>query len=305
MTEYLESAAEHMQPAEEFLAEVEPSKALPDEKNALQNLMRSEALFTEVEVAMSDSGSVGGGSLEDMVDLVDLELDRTKNQYETFQAARQEQREEALDDALEKLKELSQRQEQSVERQKQDGQLSGEHLAEEIEKLSRQLARLSREERNSQLSKLSQELERASRDMRRSLSSGQGKEASLRMAQQAMQRLEKAQKALARQRRNQLESRVDGLQAEAEKLVDDQEVVLDELRELDSQLRAEEIDQEFLKKHRSLLRKKGNLQAKLLGNWTPERKQQLVNFARLDSGYAMRGFRRRWRRAQSLRREVS
>ena len=282
MTEYLEAATGHMKPAEEFLAEVKPSKALPDEKSALQNLLRSEALFTEVEVAMSDSGNGGEGSLEDLVDLVDLELDRTKNQYETFQTSGQQQREEALDDALEKLKELAKRQEQKIERQKKGDQLSGESLAEEIEKLSRQLARLSRQQREPQLSKLSQELEQAAREMRRSLSSGQEGAESLGMAQQAMQRLKKAQNTLDKQRANQLRERVDGLESRARQLVQEQEEVVEEVRELDSQLRTEEIDQEFLKKHRGLLRKKGDLQVKL-----QELEGDLHQAARqLDSGEA-------------------
>jgi hypothetical protein len=209
----------------------------------------------------NDAGS--GGTAEDLADLIDLELDRTKNQYETFQAGQQQKREEALDDALEKLKELAKRQEQQIERRKRDGSLEGESLVEEIEELSRRLARLSRQEREEQLSKLSRELDRAARDLRRSLSSGQGAERATALAQQAMQRLKTAQDVLRKQRRNQLQERMNELESVARQLVVDQDEVVDEMRSLDRKIQKKEIDQDFLKQHRAMLRKQGDLQVDL------------------------------------------
>ena len=86
-------------------------KLVENMKQAIQYLMRAEKIFNEVQVSLSNgSGSANNLSPEDLADLVDLELDRTKNQYETLQRNRQEQRDEQIDEALEKLKELARRQ---------------------------------------------------------------------------------------------------------------------------------------------------------------------------------------------------
>ena len=262
LAEYLETASEHMKPAEEKLAEVQPAVALPEEQKALQQLLRAEALFSEVEVSMS-TGASGDASLEELVDLVDLELDRTKNQYETLQVNQGERKEQALDEALEKLKELSKRQEQQLERQRRDRRAAEESLADEVEKLARELARLSREQQEQKLSELSRELERAARNMRQAMASGQTGEQSMAAAQQAMKRMQRAQDALSRQRRQQMESRLDELESTARQLQQEQRSIVRELSELETLTQNDQVDQEFLDKLRGLLRKKGTVQEEL------------------------------------------
>ncbi|HUV12802.1 MAG TPA: hypothetical protein VMY18_04105, partial [Acidobacteriota bacterium] len=209
MAEHLRQAIEHMKPAETALNEVALPEALPETQKALQQLLRAEALFNRMQVSMSQSGA-SGATPEELADLVDLELDRTKNQYETLQQAREQQQDEAIDDALEKLKELARRQEQQLERQRRKGtsgssggQVSQQELIDEIEELARQLARLSREQQEQQLSKASRELNRAARDLKKAGTSGQNSQQSQQMAEQALERLKEAQEALAEHRKNQ------------------------------------------------------------------------------------------------------
>ena len=109
MAEHLKEAITHMEPAHQHLNELETKEALPEEQKSLQQLMRAEALFKEIQVSFAQNQGGGGASAQDLADLVDLELDRTKNQYETLQQNRETDQEQALDEAMEKLKELAKR----------------------------------------------------------------------------------------------------------------------------------------------------------------------------------------------------
>ena len=60
--------------------------ALAPEQRALQSLLRAEAMFRNIQVAFGQRGSqgMGGqGSQRDLERMLDLELDKNKNQYET------------------------------------------------------------------------------------------------------------------------------------------------------------------------------------------------------------------------------
>jgi hypothetical protein len=230
----LHQALEHMKPAEQALNEVDPEGALPEEQRALQQLLRAEALFNEVQVSMSYGSEGSPSSAEELADLIDLELDRTKNQYETLQQNRQLRQDQALDEALEKLKELSRRQEQQLERQRRQamsgasgGQASQQDMIEELEQLSRELARLSRQEQDQRLSQISRELSRAARDLRRSAGSDQSSQQAMESAQQATERLRQAQEALTQERQSQVRSQFEDLRDQAQALVREQREIVD------------------------------------------------------------------------------
>ena len=166
-----------MDPARDHLSKSAPKKALPEEQTALQQLLRAEALFKEIQVSFSQSQSGAPASAQELADLVDLELDRTKNQYETMQQSQQFKREQKLDEALEKLKELARRQEQLAERKRrQSGQssamnnMSQQQLMQEADQLARQLERLSRQQKEQQLSGISSRLREAAKQMRQAQS---------------------------------------------------------------------------------------------------------------------------------------
>jgi hypothetical protein len=143
----LEQAADAMGPAAEQLADVALDKAVPPEQEALQHLLRAEAVFTDIQVAFQQQGGGGGGGLagRDLSELFELEMDLEKNQYETespvaFDSPQQEQ-----DEAIRKLQELARRQEQLANQANRRNGLSEqerwqqESLRRETEELKRQL----------------------------------------------------------------------------------------------------------------------------------------------------------------------
>src|SRR5260370_22376671 len=113
-----------------------------------------------MQVTLGGGGGGGGGarqSAEDLADLFELELDQNKNQYETLQRGEVNKSSQAVDEALQKLKELAERQQKLMQRRAQQQQQqqqggggggsdqSAQELQKETERLARQLDKLSRE----------------------------------------------------------------------------------------------------------------------------------------------------------------
>ncbi len=151
--EYLELAADAMDPAAELLAEVELADAVPSEQEALQYLLRAEAVFTDIQVAFNRGGGGGGGgglAGRDLSELFELEMDLDKNQYETeAPVAFEQQQENEVDEAIAKLQELARRQEELARQAgRRNNQLTEqerwqqESLRRETEELRRQLEEL-------------------------------------------------------------------------------------------------------------------------------------------------------------------
>ncbi len=152
--ESMESAAAVMDPAAEHLKNFKLDQAVPVEQQALQQLLRAESAFREVQVSMQqESASNGGGeAARNFSEMFELEMDLQKNQYETESQLSQAGRQQELDEAIRKLKELAERQEklaQQAERKAippQDQRWRQEQLRREAEDLKRRLAELSREQ---------------------------------------------------------------------------------------------------------------------------------------------------------------
>lgn len=134
--------------------------ALPPEQRALQSLLRAEAMFRNIQVAFGRSGSQGmgsGGAERDLSRMLDLELDKNKNQYETGNSASNAsnaEQQKDLDAALERLKMLAQRQ-QELAAQRQPDQVSQqrweeEQLRREAEQLRQQMQQLAQKNSGSQ-----------------------------------------------------------------------------------------------------------------------------------------------------------
>ncbi|MFQ5738110.1 MAG: hypothetical protein ACE5JX_03800 [Acidobacteriota bacterium] len=267
MVERLTEAVSHMETAYQQLNQLHPKEALPPEQKSFQQLLRAESLFKEIQISMGQ-GQAGGSnaSAEDLADLVDLELDKTKNQYETLQQNRQMNRERALDEAAEKLKELARRQQQEAERRRRQATRSSsgagsssQDLADEVEELARQLDRLSRRERDQQLNALSRKLRQAARDLRQSGSAQNAQEAQMR-AQRALERLQQARDQLNRQRGSELSQTMDRLADQSRQLSQRQEEVLRQMEQLEARQKAQQVDNDFINQMGALMRRKGELQ---------------------------------------------
>ena len=270
MADHLKQAVKHMEPAHDHLSKSAPKKALPEEQKAFQQLLRAEALFKEIQVSFSQNQTGSSASAQELADLVDLELDRTKNQYETMQQNQQFKREEKLDEVLEKLKELARRQEQLAERKRRQSKqssamnnMSQQQLMQEADQLARQLERLSRNQKEQQLSEISRRLREAAKQMRKAQSGQQSPERSQMLAERALERLRKAKEALGRQRQNQRSESVQKLKEDARQLVRKQEDVLDKLDDLRQRFESRKVDQETIRELRRLLREKSELQEDL------------------------------------------
>ena len=248
---------------------MEPEQALPHEQKAFRQLLSAESLFKEIQVSFGESQGAGGATSEELADLVDLELDRTKNQYETIRQNQQFRQEQQLDEALEKLKELARRQEQAVERSRRMAgrgsgadRLTAQQLREEIERLTRQLERLSRQEDQRELSRISNRLREAARDMGQS-GSGQSGERQRMLAERALERLKEAQEALEKTQQEQISEKIRQLSQDSRRMLHQQEGTLEGMDGVEERLNQGKVDRETINQIRSLLREKGELQQEL------------------------------------------
>jgi hypothetical protein len=212
-----------------------PADALQPEQRALLPLLRAEALYREVQVALQQQGGEGGGgspNAEDLADLFELELDKLRNQYETVQRGEREQSQAQVDEALEKLRELARRMQQENERMRRQalqGQPSGRgggeaqrQLAEQLEEAARQLERLSRERpEEPQLDRAARDLERAAEAARRAAADARtGNTANSR---EALERLREATRRLEEGRGSELEREAQEALARARRLAEQQQ----------------------------------------------------------------------------------
>lgn len=245
LAEYLEQAVREMEAALTELKAQKPKDALPPEQRALQQLMRADAIFREIQVAFGASGDGGddNAQAEDLADLFELELDKMKNQYETLQRDRGQQQDRQVDETLRKLQELARRQQKEAEEQlrravqgaprNQSGGGSGsqQQLMEEAQQLARQLERLSRERRDERLSEASRQLRRAMEEMQRAQQSGNSTEAAAR-SQRAAEQLEAAKRQLQSNQQARSQESIQRLRERASQAAERQREITKDVEEL-------------------------------------------------------------------------
>lgn len=244
MAEELPKAVEAMRGAETALSERQPQAALAPAREALQHLQRAEAAFRDVNVARA--GAAGGGNAatdaEDLANLFKLEMDKLRSQYESVQHGQQPSTAQALDKTLEQLRELARRQQQEIDRVRRRAELGNEvgggassqrALAEELEKIVRQLQRLTRERPTPELQATLRQAQQAADAMRRAASSGS--KGSLADAQAALERLRAAQRAADKQRHEQLRNGVADALQRARRLAAEQHDITADVRSLREQ----------------------------------------------------------------------
>jgi hypothetical protein len=150
----MSQAVEAMGQATEKLRGREWQAALPPEQKSLQHLLRAEAIFRDIQVAFGRGSGGAGGAGRDLEGLLDLELDREKNQFETGRnSASPDQRQKEIEEALAKLEELARRQQELAEQQRQQQQAyqqrwQQEMLRREAEELRKKMEQLARSQQS-------------------------------------------------------------------------------------------------------------------------------------------------------------
>ncbi|HEX8150484.1 MAG TPA: DUF4175 family protein [Pyrinomonadaceae bacterium] len=217
MAEDLRAAAREMDGAPPPLRKQAGRDALPPEQRALQRLLAADAVFREMQVAFGQQqGGGGGGEREsrELTDLMELELDKMKNQYETLNREQRQRAEQAKSEAGRRLEELARRQERALEeqrrRQGQQGQARGggggserqqQEMVEEARKAARELERLSRERRDARMQELSRQLDQAADDLQRAQSSSKSNpDDAIAQGERALERTRQAQRRLQQMR---------------------------------------------------------------------------------------------------------
>jgi hypothetical protein len=169
MIEAIARAVEAMERARQQLEALRTVDALPQEMNALNDLLRAQAEVRRREVQQQANGQGGRGAnrqQQDISSLFDRELARQQQtNYET--PGRPERRDEGPkeDDALEKIQDLARRQD-ALNKSREE--LAKNREATPAEELKRQLERLTREQ-----SELRREAEELSRQLQQAQQAGQ------------------------------------------------------------------------------------------------------------------------------------
>ena len=244
----LAEASRAMAAAESKLQARDARNALPPEQQALASLQRAEEAYRDVRIRMEQQQGGGGGgggqqsaAAEELADLFQLEMDKLRNQYETFQRSQQESADNQVDAMLERLRELARRQEQEAQRQRtmagnrqNGGGASGarqRQLAEETEEAARQLERLSREDRRPELAETARRMREAATAMRRAAASGDA--TAFAEAQAAADRLSQARDRLDQQRSDRMTRDIQDALSRVGRLAEQQKAIEEGVRSLD------------------------------------------------------------------------
>ncbi len=239
---YLQSAVEEMGNAVEDLHDRDFREALTPERKALNYLLKADALNKEKLVQQqqsqmaSSSGQSSGSQMEErMTELMELELDISKDKYEIQQQTPEQQNRE-MDEAMRKLEELARKQQrlaqnsrETLQQEEPDRrelerlQRDQQQLREEAEDLAQQMREMSRN--NEQISS---QMEERIEDIMQNMQESEEQMASNNM-QQAVARQRQALNELNRLQRS-LES----------SLSDNTREMLDEFVEDYNQLRQNE-----------------------------------------------------------------
>jgi hypothetical protein len=250
IAEELPQAAKEMQAAEEQLLKRNSTDALPPEQRALQHLQRADAAFKEYQISRGQpQGGASGNQqskAEDLADLFELDADKLRNQYETVErGSQQQQADNQVDEAAEKLKQLASRLQQENERLKngmrgQPGQQSGggggsqRELADQAEQMARQLERLTREHptdpNNDKIAESARRLQDAANAMRRSATGAN--DGGVSQGASALDRLQEARRLLDENRNARTGRDLDDAVKKAEQIANDQRGIAEDMDKL-------------------------------------------------------------------------
>ena len=174
MADLLQEATGPMEQASEQLRVGLSQETLPTEREALQYLLKVDALIREYMITMANSQSHSGAQL-DMSDTSELELKRDENRYETLDQSNQtQQQQQTVDESLQRVRDLARRQQQLNNQMRQLANQDRRSAAErqrELDRLTREQRQLRQqaEEISRQMSQMSSEQQSSAQEMRRSL----------------------------------------------------------------------------------------------------------------------------------------
>ena len=140
--EELKQAVVAMQIAADTLAAHDLDAAVTPEQRALQHLLTAEASLRDIDVSLSRGESSGDAVSRSLSELADLELDPTRNRYETPESPNFGAAEESDDSDWERLTELARRHEE-LARRRERGEAQEAPLSRwQLERLKRELESL-------------------------------------------------------------------------------------------------------------------------------------------------------------------
>ncbi len=241
---YLEEATRAMGQAASHLEEDRLQASLPSQREALSALLRADAQNKENQVAQQQRGQGGSGASateERMSELMDLELDISKDKYEVQQQRAQET--QALDQAARTVKDLARRQqdlanlERPQDREGEDYRRFVDRLRREQEEVREQLEQLTRSMGQSQEGVTEGRMASALRNMReadRALRRGDLDEAASRQ-QQALRDLQRMQPGLQQAARGARRAQLQVLDEDLRQLIDQERQLASELDAVTSQ----------------------------------------------------------------------
>ncbi len=278
----LAQATKEMEGAITEIKKQNAAGALASEQKALQQLLRAESIFREMQVAFGQNSQGNGNpsaSAQELADLFELELDKMKNQYETLQREQRQEGQQQDDEAKRKLEELARRQQQQLEQQQRKtaqqprngggggGGRQQQELIDETRKAARELERLSRERRDPQLQDLSRQLDQAANDMQRAQASSQNGDQTESIAQslRALQKLDEARKRLDQGQQSRNGQSVEQLRQRAANAASKQQEISKDVEDLaqsskSGNPRASETKQRLSERKENLANEIGNLE---------------------------------------------
>jgi hypothetical protein len=208
MSKLMTEAASQMDGAANELKSAKWKTALPPEEKAFQSLNRIDAMYRDFQIAFGQRGGAGmNGAQRDLARMFDLEMDMSKNQYETGQSADQSagDQQKAIDKAFERLQALAHRQQElAAEHRDQkafEQRWQEEQLRREAEELRRQMQQMTDGSQSGQRSDSQSGQQSASSSSRQSgqMSRGEGQDQQMAQAmRQAAQALQQAEQEMGK-----------------------------------------------------------------------------------------------------------
>jgi len=249
ITEYFAQAIKAMREALDALEAQQLNDAITPERDAYQNLLRAEAQITEVQIQRAQaSGAASSATLDELAQLFDQEMDKLKNKYETLREHQQQQTEEEMNQALEKVKELARRQQLYNQRMRDLArkELTSEEQKRQIEELRRQQEELRREtqeltrqmqglQQNAKIPKEVQDsLRRTESEMDNSSNSLRQRNAEVAAAkgQRALNNLKRLEDLLQRNQKESLRRKFDEIDQQLQNLVEGQKELAEEVEQV-------------------------------------------------------------------------